>query len=349
MAADRAQLLSDDELLGALAASFPLDPVEPDATQLLQLSMAVATLRESTTTTPAHSPTAERKPHWSLPRRFSPVVIAGAAIGVLGAGTGISYAVGVPIPAAVRAVARTVGLAKPPTPTTPPAAAAPSPTVAAAAARQAESTLHQALAQSNPPPAVISHDSAVLAHRLLQVGAHRGAGAAGTTANGQQLLNEACRQLDGSAQATTGSSTSHTGTGGATFPGCGPVGVWHYPSGATNPSSTVPSATTGTTQLPSSTHSGAGTGTGTTGAPFQAPVGGSTGTSSGGTRTRGSTGNSPGQSPGHETGGSSGDRPGHGGSTAPPAGTQNDGGTNTNSHTNTGPGATDPRFGATSG
>ena len=345
MAADHAQLLSDDDLLGALAASFPVDAVEPDAAQLQQLSMAVGALREGTTPAPAHSPAAARRPLWTLPRRFSPVLIAGAAIGVLGAGTGISYAVGVPIPAAVRAVARTVGLATPPTPPTLPAATAPSPTVAAAAARQAESTLHRALTQSNPPPAVISHDSAVLAHRLLVVGGHGGAGVAGTTANGQQLLNEACRQLHGSAQATTGSSTSHTGSGGATFPGCGPVGVWHYPSGATNPSSSVPSATTGTTEVPSSTHSGAGagTGTGTGGAPFKAPVGGSTGTTSGGTRTKGSTGNSPGQSPGHDTGGSSGDRPGHGASSDPPARTQNDGGTNTNNHTNTTPGATDPR------
>ena len=37
--------------------------------------------------------------------------------------------------------------------------------VASTAARQAESTLHQALTQSNPPPAVISHDGAVLAPR----------------------------------------------------------------------------------------------------------------------------------------------------------------------------------------
>jgi hypothetical protein len=274
-------------------------------------------------------------PRWTLPRRFSPVVLAGAAIGVLGAGTGISYAVGAPIPAAVRAVARTVGLAKPTTPTTVPAATPPAPTAAATAARQAESTLHQALTESHPPPAVISHDSTVLAHRLIQVGGHPTAGVAGTAADGQHLLNEACRQLEGSAQATTGSSTSHTGTGGATFPGCGPVGIWHYPSTPANPSSGVPFATTRTTEMPSSTHPGAGTG----GGPLKAPVGGSSGSSPGGTRTGGSTGTTPAPSPGHGTGGSSENRPGHGGSWGPPARTQNYGSTT--------PGATDPRSGAT--
>jgi len=348
MTTDRAALLSDEELLGALAASFPVDPVEPDAAQLYRLSMAAAELREKIATTPAHSPATPRRARWTLPRRFSPVVLAGAAIGVLGAGTGISYAVGVPLPAAVRAVARTVGLAKPttPTPTTLPAATSPSPTAAATAARQAESTLHQALTQSNPPPAVISHDSAVLAHRLVQVRGHPTAGAAGTTANGQHLLNQACRQLEGSGQTTTGSSTSGTATGGATFPGCGPVGIWHYPSGsaATSPSSSIPSATTRTTDVPSSSHSGEGT----VGGPFKAPVGGSSGISPGGTRTKEPTGTTPEQSPGHNTGGSSGDRPGHGTSSGLPSGTQNSRTQNSRTE-NAGPGATDPRSGATSG
>jgi hypothetical protein len=348
MTTDRAALLSDEELLGALAASFPVDPVEPDAAQLYRLSMAAAELREKIATTPAHSPATPRRARWTLPRRFSPVVLAGAAIGVLGAGTGISYAVGVPLPAAVRAVARTVGLAKPttPTPTTLPAATSPSPTAAATAARQAESTLHQALTQSNPPPAVISHDSAVLAHRLVQVGGHPTAGAAETTANGQHLLNEACRQLEGSGQTTTGSSTSGTATGGATFPGCGPVGIWHYPSGsaATSPSSSIPSATTRTTDVPSSSHSGEGT----VGGPFKAPVGGSSGISPGGTRTKEPTGTTPEQSPGHNTGGWSGDRPGHGTSSGLPSGTQNSRTQNSRTE-NAGPGATDPRSGATSG
>jgi hypothetical protein len=347
MTTDRAALLSDEELLGALAASFPVDPVEPDAAQLYRLSMAAAELREKIATTPAHSPATPRRARWTLPRRFSPVVLAGAAIGVLGAGTGISYAVGVPLPAAVRAVARTVGLAKPttPTPTTLPAATSPSPTAAATAARQAESTLHQALTQSNPPPAVISHDSAVLAHRLVQVGGHPTAGAA-ETANGQHLLNEACQQLEGSGQTTTGSSTSGTATGGATFPGCGPVGIWHYPSGsaATSPSSSIPSATTRTTDVPSSSHSGEGT----VGGPFKAPVGGSSGISPGGTRTKEPTGTTPEQSPGHNTGGWSGDRPGHGTSSGLPSGTQNSRTQNSRTE-NAGPGATDPRSGATSG
>jgi hypothetical protein len=347
MTTDRAALLSDEELLGALAASFPVDPVEPDAAQLYRLSMAAAELREKIATTPAHSPATPRRARWTLPRRFSPVVLAGAAIGVLGAGTGISYAVGVPLPAAVRAVARTVGLAKPttPTPTTLPAATSPSPTAAATAARQAESTLHQALTQSNPPPAVISHDSAVLAHRLVQVGGHPTAGAA-ETANGQHLLNEACQQLEGSGQTTTGSSTSGTATGGATVPGCGPVGIWHYPSGsaATSPSSSIPSATTRTTDVPSSSHSGEGT----VGGPFKAPVGGSSGISPGGTRTKEPTGTTPEQSPGHNTGGWSGDRPGHGTSSGLPSGTQNSRTQNSRTE-NAGPGATDPRSGATSG
>jgi len=359
MMADRAGLLSDDALLSALAASFPVDPVEPDAAQLHQLFMAVAELRARSTATTAtararatHSSAAARRQRWSLPRRFSPVVLAGAAIGVLGAGTGISYAVGVPLPAAVRDVARTVGLAQPPpppTPTTLPPTTAPSPAAAATAARQAESTLHQALTESHPPPAVISHDSAVLAHRLIQVGGHPGAGTAGTTADGQHLLNEACRQLEGSGQAATGSSTSHAGTGGATstFPGCGPVGIWHDPAAPanSNPSPSVPPATTRTTQVPSSSHPGAGTG----GGPFTAPVGGSSGTSSGGTRTGGPTGKgtTPGLSPGHDTGGSSGDRPGHGASptsSTAPTRTQNHG----YGDGSTSPGATDPRSGAAS-
>jgi hypothetical protein len=355
-------LLSDEEILGALAAAFPVDPVEPDAAQLFRLSVAVAALRQRTVTTPAHTPAtpaAASRQRWSLPRRFSPIVIAGAAIGVLGAGTGISYAVGVPIPAAVRDVARTVGLAKPaaptPTPTTLPPVTAPSPTAAATAARQAEATLHQALAQSNPAPAVIWHDSAVLAHRLFGVAGHPTAGTAGTAADGQHLLNEACRQLEESGQAATGSSTSRTTTGGATatYPGCGPVGIWHDPTPPTNPSSSVPSGTTGTTGtagVPSSSHPGAGAG----GSPFKAPVGGSSRTSPGGTRTGGSTGSTPGLSPGHDTGGSSGGRPGSGTSSSSstsstaPSHNGNDRPGNDGTGDNS-PGATDPRSGATSG
>jgi hypothetical protein len=259
----------------------------------------------------------------------------------------------VPIPAAVRDVARSVGLAKPtapaPTPTTLPPATAPSPTAAATAARQAEATLHQALAQSNPPAAVIWHDSAVLAHRLFGVGGHPTAGTTGTTADGQHLLNEACRQLEVSGQSATGSSFSRTATGGTTttFPGCGPVGIWHDPSLPTNPSSSIPSAATGTTGVPSSSHSGRGTG----GSPFQAPVGGSSGSSPGKTRAGGSTGSTSGLSPGHDSGGSPGDRPGYGTSSTSSSSSSHTG----NSHTgndrtgNDGPGATDPRSGATSG
>ena len=106
MVVDHAHRHSDEELLGTLAVSFPVEPVEPDAALLHRLSMAVAELRA--TTTPGYSPAAARRPHWTLPRQFSPVVLAGAVIGVVGAGTGISYAVGAPIPAAVRSIARTV-------------------------------------------------------------------------------------------------------------------------------------------------------------------------------------------------------------------------------------------------
>jgi hypothetical protein len=379
MTADRALLLSDEEILGALAAAFPVDPVEPDAVQLFRLSMAVAELRQRTATTitpsQAQAPAATaalaaaRRQRWSLPRHFSPAVLAAAAIGVLGAGTGISYAAGVPIPAAVRDVARSVGLAKPtapaPTPTTLPPATAPSPDAAATAARQAEATLHQALTQSNPPPAVIWRDSAVLAHRLFGAGGHPTAGTAGATADGQQLLNEACRQLEGSGQATTGSSLSRTATGGTTaaFPGCGPVGIWHDPSSPTNPSSIVPSGATGatgTTGVPSSSHSGTGTGS----SPFKGPAGGSSGISSGGTRTGGSTRTTPGLSPGHGPGGSSGDRSGFGTSSNPsnPSTSPSHDGDSHSGNSRSGnegtvsegsgddsPGATDPRSGATSG
>ena len=350
MVVDHAHRLSDEELLRALAVSFPVEPVEPDAALLLRLSMAVAELRA--TTTPEHSPAAARRPHWTLPRRFSPVVFAGAVIGVVGAGTGISYAVGAPIPAAVHSIARSVGLAPPTTPTTLPAAIVPAPT-AATAARQAESTLHQVLTESHPPPAVLLHDSAVLAHRLVQVGGDPTAGAMGTTTDGQQLLNEACRQLEGPAQAAPGSS--HIEKGGATFPGCEPAGIWRDPSGPTSPSPSVPSSSTpsGTTEVPSPAHPGVGTG----GDPVTVPVGGSsggpsgtspggtriggsTGSSPGGSRTGGSTGTTPGTSRGHDTAGSSGDDPGQGNSPGSPGSS-----VRTQSQPTS---ATNPRSGATS-
>ena len=290
--ADRAHLLSDEDLLRALAASFPVEPVEPDPALLHQLSLAVAELRQRTTPAPAH---AARRLRWTLPRRLSPAFLAAAVIGVVGAGTGISYAVGVPIPAAVRSIVRSVGLAQPAPPSTPPAPAV-------NAARQAESTLHQALTESHPPLSVIWRDSTVLAHRLARVGGPAVAGATGTTANGQRLLHQACRQLEGSGLATAGSASADAGGNGATFPGCAPVGVGHSPSGSTSTPSTFPS-TTRPTEVPNSTQPGGG--------PVKAPVGGS-GRTYGTTPTGGTTGTTtPGTSPGHSPGGSS---TGHGGS-----------------------------------
>jgi hypothetical protein len=291
-----ALLLSDDDLLAALAASFPVEPAQPDAAQLHHLCLAVAELRRKTA--PAAAPVAAaHSPRWSLPRRLSPLVLVGSVVGVLGAGTGISFALGAPIPAAVRSIVRSVGLDKPATPATLPLPTVPSSTGAVRAARQAESTLHQALAQSNPPPAVISHDSTVLAHRLAQFGGHSAAGAAGATANGHQLLNQACRQLQG------------TGQTGPTFPGCRPVGVGRDPFGPTSPGTAIP--TTRTTELPSAAHAGAGT----NGGPVKAPVGGSTGSypsgsfqdpsrsHSGGTPSGGFRGTTPGTTFGYPPGG----------------------------------------------
>src|ERR1700735_2530447 len=102
---ERTHILSDDELLGALAASFPVEQREPDAASLQHLAQAVATLR------PAHG--AANRPHWwDLPRRLSPAVIAGAVVGIVGAGTGISYAVGDPLPTAVHSISRSAALAR---------------------------------------------------------------------------------------------------------------------------------------------------------------------------------------------------------------------------------------------
>jgi hypothetical protein len=118
-----ARFLSDDDILTALAASFPLTPAEPDAAQLHRLSLAVAELRQKTAA--AHAPAA-RSPRWSLPPRLSPLVLAGSVVGVVAAGTGISFAVGAPIPAAVRSIVRSVGLDKPTTPPSLPPTTVPS-------------------------------------------------------------------------------------------------------------------------------------------------------------------------------------------------------------------------------
>ena len=247
---DGALLLSDDDLLAALAASFPVAPVEPDMDSLRRLSPAVATLRPITSDS-VRSPATARPSHWSWPRRLSPALLAGAVFGVVGAGAGISYATGTPVPAALRSIARTVGLAAPAKPATPPAVA---PTAAAnpgvQAARQAESTLHQALAQPHPAEAVIRHDSAVLAHRLAEFGHDPAQGAVGTAVDGNHLLYEACRQLQG-ATTSGGTSTGRVTSPGATIDSggtsCPTAGDGHEthdsPSGSSATAPSTPSAT----------------------------------------------------------------------------------------------------------
>jgi hypothetical protein len=312
--ADRIELLSDDDILDALAASFPVEPAAPEAAQLYRLSLAVAELRA--TTAAATAPRAR----WSLPRRLSPLVLAGSVVGVVGAGTGISFAVGAPIPAAVRTIARSVGLDNPVTPTTLPAVTPttlPSATVSApapaavSAARQAEATLSHALAATNPPLSVLAHDSSVLAHRLAQVTGPVTAGAAGTTTDGHHLLSEACRLLEGGGQ--RGSASTQAGLHGTTFPDCGAAGVGRYPPGTSKPA-TVPTSTP-TTELTPPTHPSAGT----SGGGVKTSVEGSSGSRSApsgnhsdGTLTGGSSGTTSATSPNRSSGGSSGGRAGNG-------------------------------------
>jgi len=197
--------VSDEELLTRLSASFPVEQIEPDASSLLQLSVAVAELRRPAATESAQI-TPRRTGRISLPRRLSPVVTVGSLVGALAMGTGISYAVGVPIPAAVRSVARTVGLAAPaPTPATL------SPAVIAAS--QAESTLHQALANGNTSSAAISRDTSELAHRLARVAGDHAPAAQRVSDEGHHLLKEACPRLQGSSPAGNGTHPAGDATG----------------------------------------------------------------------------------------------------------------------------------------
>lgn len=180
---------SDEELMRRLAASFPVEQIEPDSSSLRHLSVAVGQLHRPATHTLAGI-TRRRTDRTPLPRRLSPVVAIGSVVGALALGTGISYAIGVPIPAAVRSVARTVGLA-PAAPT--PATLGP----AVTAAGQAEVTLHQALTNANSSPAEISRDTSELAHRLAQVGGDHSSGAQRVSPRGHHLLIEPCPLLTG--------------------------------------------------------------------------------------------------------------------------------------------------------
>jgi hypothetical protein len=118
----------DEELLARLAAAYPVEECESSWTSLHQLSIAVAELRRAgsaPTPVPLAPVRLARRARQGLrlrmPRRMGPVIVVGSVVGVLATGTGLSYAAGVPIPTAVRSVARAVGLAKAPTPPTAPA------------------------------------------------------------------------------------------------------------------------------------------------------------------------------------------------------------------------------------
>jgi hypothetical protein len=199
--------ISDDELLGRLSAAFPIEPAEPDPASLRQLSIAVAELQRQHAPAPVRSP---RRVRVTLPRRLSPVVIAGTLAGALVTGTGISYAVGVP---AVRSIVRTVGLANP-APTTPALPPAPVPSPAVSAARQAESTLQQALSGNQASSGQISHDTSELARRLAEVGDDHGPGADRTDDDGHRLIAQACQHLEGLPQSGAGSSGRGDDTSG---------------------------------------------------------------------------------------------------------------------------------------
>lgn len=277
---ERSHTLSDDELLVALAASFPVEERAPDTASLQHLARAVATLRPTNRAT--------NRPHWwDFPRRISPAVIAGAVVGMVGAGTGISYAVGDPLPTAVHSIARSVGLASPATPPTTPVTTPPAVSPTVNAARQAEATLGHALAESHPAPGVISRDSSALARRLAAFGGRSVPGASGTTVDGQHLLDQACRQLGGSGSWSIayGSGTS-SAANGATDPtgvrctssgAAGGSGIGTHATGPGSTAVTVPSTIPGSGLTSPFAHSGTGTG----GQPDQAPIGGTSHTPTG--------------------------------------------------------------------
>jgi len=276
--------VDDDELLARLTAAYPVDQCEPDASALAHLSLAVAHLRQTASPSVPLAQRAGAAWRARVPRRMSPVIIAGSLFGVVVTGTGISYAVGVPVPAAVRSVARAVGLAKPPaasTPSTVPAAIPhTTPTIAVnpavSATRQAESTLSRALDGRHVASGVISRDSAVLAHRLARVQGHRTVGASAATATGQHLLAQACQQLTGSTSSTPSATRAAAATSSSTGASCTAAHGFvrtsePAPGSGTPPSPSRRAATTGTSEVPPSTlpalprgtGTGAGTGTGT--------------------------------------------------------------------------------------
>jgi hypothetical protein len=270
----RGNNVSDEELLTRLAASFPVEQIEPDASSLRHLSVAVAQLRSPAVAEVPARTTRRRAGRISLPRRLSPVVTIGSLVGALAMGTGISYAVGVPIPAAVRSVARTVGLAAPTPATFSPAVAA---------ASQAESTLHHALTNANSSPAAISRDTSALAHRLAQVGGDHAPGAQRVSADGHHLLTEACQGSSPAGHGAVGGGSGRTTpTGGAPSSAINPcalIGGQGTSGGSITGRGRVPTST-GTTTTTSGGHgdrvrSGSGASNGGKGGPTN-PVGGST-------------------------------------------------------------------------
>ena len=265
--------VSDEELLTQLAAAFPVEPVEPDASSLHRLSLAVAELHPTEAPpTPNRRTTRQNTRRLSRPGRLSPVVSAGTLVGALVMGTGISYAVGVPIPAAVRSVARTVGLAAPA-----PKTSTLSPVDAA---QHAESTLHRALTDGHSSSAELSRDSSALAHKLAQVSGDHSPGAERVSDDGHHLLNQACRQMGGSPG--SGTDSSHGGACGSAA-GDGQHGSGSSPGGSTGTATTSPSGGGG--------DGGGGHGTdGGSGGRTQGGSGGGSTAPSGATRSDGSSG-----------------------------------------------------------
>jgi hypothetical protein len=284
--------VSDEELLTQLAAAFPVEPVEPEPSSLHRLSLAVAELHPTGTAPgPRRRTTRLRTRRLSLPGRLSPVVSAGTLVGALVMGTGISYAVGVPIPNAVRSVARTVGLAAP---------APKAPTLSPVdAAQRAASALHQALTDSDSTSAELSHDSSALAHKLAQVSGDHSRGAERVGDDGHHLLDQACRQMGGSPG--SGTDSSHDGA-------CASAdGDGQHGSGSSPDSSSTGTATT----APSGGGGDGGGDHGTDGGSAGRTQGGSGDGStapSGGARTDGSSGGSTSGGPTSGTSDGGGDK-----------------------------------------
>ncbi|MBV9254949.1 MAG: hypothetical protein JO054_12010, partial [Actinobacteria bacterium] len=96
----------DLALLDTLAAALAPAPVEPSASELFSLRMAVASHHALVDGAPARRAAATRVPFW---RR--PWALASLATGMALAGTGAAMATGAaPVPDPVRAVAHAIGL-----------------------------------------------------------------------------------------------------------------------------------------------------------------------------------------------------------------------------------------------